>query len=291
MGQEFEHLNIKIGTCALCDSDNIELQLSHIIPKFVYDWLKETSITPFIRDIKNVNIRHQDGDKQYLLCNVCEKKLAVYENELASYFFKKIANYRTQKKEIQITEKMRMAVLSILWRALLTSKDQENDRIDEDNNEYETFLINAKKQLNDNKCEYTLFFAPIYGEPPHYGLPVSMTYGLDRSIGAQDIRFFDNPHRFIALFKLPFVYFFILEGEWCASELKKSTEFNAELIKMNEINYIPDVLKDIIKMSHEQFLQSVKDMNEETKQVIMRSVSEKKGNTGSDKSLKRSGWD
>ncbi|EEG87759.1 hypothetical protein PROPEN_00060 [Proteus penneri ATCC 35198] len=60
---------------------------------------------------------------------------------------------------------------------------------------------------------------------------------------------------------------------------------------MNEINYIPDVLKDIIKMSHEQFLQSVKDMNEETKQVIMRSVSEKKGNTGSDKSLKRSGWD
>ncbi len=117
-----------------------------------------------------------------------------------------------------------MAVLSILWRALLTSKDQENDRIDEDNNEYETFLINAKKQLNDNKCEYTLFFAPIYGEPPHYGLPVSMTYGLDRSIGAQDIRFFDNPHRFIALFKLPFVYFFILEGEWCASELKKNQQ-------------------------------------------------------------------
>ncbi|EEG87761.1 hypothetical protein PROPEN_00062 [Proteus penneri ATCC 35198] len=99
MGQEFEHLNIKIGTCALCDSDNIELQLSHIIPKFVYDWLKETSITPFIRDIKNVNIRHQDGDKQYLLCNVCEKKLAVYENELASYFLKRLQTIGLKKKK------------------------------------------------------------------------------------------------------------------------------------------------------------------------------------------------
>lgn len=290
MKQYCEKLDVRIGTCALCDSKNTGLQLSHTIPKFAYDWIKETSMTPYIRELSDVNTRHQDGYKQYLLCDICERKLAVYEKELANFFFKKIANYRRQKQQIQITEKMRLAVLSILWRALLTTKDQDNDRTDEDNYEYNKFLNRSKNQLNNNKCEYTLFFAPIYGEPPYYGLPIDMTYGMERSIGSQDIRFFDNPHRYIALFKLPFMYFYVLEGGWCNEELKKSAKFDVALTKMDEIKDIPDVLKQIIMKEHQQFLRSTREITEESKQAISKSIGEKNGSTGSEKSLKRSGW-
>ncbi|MEX9957889.1 hypothetical protein AB7W87_15245 [Providencia alcalifaciens] len=286
-----DKIETKIGICALCGSENVVLRLSHSIPKFAYDWIKDTSSSPFLREINDVNTRHQDGPKQYLLCDVCEGRLSDYEDVLAVNVFKRIANYRKQAQKLQINEDMRIAVLSIFWRALLTTKDNDNNRIDEDNKALDDFLLNAKKQINENRCDYTLYFAPIYGEPPHYGLSIDMTYGLDRSVGGQDMRFFDDPHRYISLFKLPFMYFFIMGGEWDDSELNRATKFESGLIEIESIKLIPRVLVDIIKKNHEEFLKSIELMNEESKLAIVKSMSKKKGITGSDKSLKRTGWD
>lgn len=58
------------GVCLLCKRER-ELQLSHIIPNFVYNWLKDTSPS-FIRSSQNPNQRIQDGPKYYLLCAECE---------------------------------------------------------------------------------------------------------------------------------------------------------------------------------------------------------------------------
>lgn len=35
-----------IGTCGLCDQENVVLKESHSIPKFAYAWVKESSRTP-----------------------------------------------------------------------------------------------------------------------------------------------------------------------------------------------------------------------------------------------------
>lgn len=53
----------RVGTCTLCDQENTSLKESHSIPKFVYQWIKDTSPTPYFRSSDNVNIRVQDGPK------------------------------------------------------------------------------------------------------------------------------------------------------------------------------------------------------------------------------------
>nr|WP_315406617.1 hypothetical protein [uncultured Pseudomonas sp.] len=135
------------GQCALCDEEDVVLRESHSIPKFVCQWLKDTAKTPYMRSSLDVNVRHQDGPKEYLLCGPCELKLAVLEKELAENFFRKIANYRKQKSVVTITESMRVAVLSIFWRALLTTKKLKNERTTEDDIKLDAFLAKAKADI------------------------------------------------------------------------------------------------------------------------------------------------
>jgi len=54
-----------IGICALCDREQVALKESHSIPRFVYQWLKDTSATPYLRCSDNVNAREQDGHKEH----------------------------------------------------------------------------------------------------------------------------------------------------------------------------------------------------------------------------------
>lgn len=72
--------------CRLCGQIK-ELQLSHIIPSFVFKWLKETSVTGRIRLGETPNKRVQDGHKMYLLCRACEQRFSNWENIFAKEMF------------------------------------------------------------------------------------------------------------------------------------------------------------------------------------------------------------
>ena len=74
------------GTCKLCEADG-ELRESHILPSFVYRWLKSSSGTGFIRFGENPNLRSQDGFKTYLLCGECEGLFNSWETEFANKIF------------------------------------------------------------------------------------------------------------------------------------------------------------------------------------------------------------
>jgi len=74
------------GICRLCGK-NTTLRESHIIPSFVYKWLKETSGTGFIRFGHAPNLRTQDGIKSYLLCDNCEGLFNSWETEFANNIF------------------------------------------------------------------------------------------------------------------------------------------------------------------------------------------------------------
>ena len=54
--------NKKISECALCLKEKT-LCDSHIIPSFVYKWLKDTSATGYLRNGNSPNLRQQDGLK------------------------------------------------------------------------------------------------------------------------------------------------------------------------------------------------------------------------------------
>ncbi|WP_409498014.1 hypothetical protein [Pseudomonas fragi] len=279
-----------LGDCALCDAKNVLLKESHSIPKFAYDWLKKTSPTKFLRDTRDVNVRHQDGPKKHLLCGDCEGKLAVWEKKLAEGLFRKIANYQKQDSTVVIGEETRLAVISVFWRALLTGRDEDSGWTAEDKAAIDSFLESTKKDVLGGRCNTTIYFAPFCGEPPFYGLPIEYTYGLDRGIGAQNIKFFDDPHRYFAVFKLPFMYFYILSPGWPDEELRKATKLEVGELDVSKIQDVPDILKRYIERIYEGFLESKAKMDEVNKQQIRRDVERNAGKvTGSDKSLRRSG--
>jgi len=74
------------GHCRLCRQE-AELVESHIVPSFVYRWLKESSVTGHFRFGETVNRRVQDGIKTHLLCCDCERLFGAWENAFAREIF------------------------------------------------------------------------------------------------------------------------------------------------------------------------------------------------------------
>lgn len=105
-----------IGQCRLCNETQ-ELQHSHIIPKFVTDWLKESSATGYIRSSKAVNLRQQDGEKEYWLCKECEGRLNKWETPTATHIFHPCN--RRDPRPFQYGSWLLKFAVSISWRSML----------------------------------------------------------------------------------------------------------------------------------------------------------------------------
>lgn len=72
--------------CALCLSDS-PLRESHLVPAFVYAWLKESS-PGLLRTADTPNRRVQDGFTASLLCDACEGLFATWEKAFAEQVFR-----------------------------------------------------------------------------------------------------------------------------------------------------------------------------------------------------------
>ena len=104
-----------MGICALCEKEK-ELCGSHFIPKFVFDWIKKTSATGYLRQAININKRLQDGAKEKFLCTECENKFSKYEKYFADNFF---YPYLDKKKtSFTYDENLQKFIVSISWRLL-----------------------------------------------------------------------------------------------------------------------------------------------------------------------------
>jgi hypothetical protein len=74
------------GACLLCRRDG-DLQLSHVLPGFVFRWLRESSAGAFLRSGTAPNRRVQDGEKRYWLCAECEQLFGGWEKSFAERLF------------------------------------------------------------------------------------------------------------------------------------------------------------------------------------------------------------
>ncbi len=72
--------------CALCAA-RTALRESHIIPAFVFRYLKDTSITGAMRSSDTPNLRSQDGWKPRMLCGGCEQRFGTWEKQAAERLF------------------------------------------------------------------------------------------------------------------------------------------------------------------------------------------------------------
>ncbi len=106
---------VPVDACALCQSSQ-PLRESHIIPRFVFDWLVESSATGYMRSGPAPNLRVQDGVKQHLLCDKCESLLSVWENEAARSLFRPY--HRDTSAVIAYGSWLAKFCASVCWRVL-----------------------------------------------------------------------------------------------------------------------------------------------------------------------------
>jgi hypothetical protein len=65
---------------------------SHVIPAFVYRWLKETSATGYLRTAIKPNVRVQDGPRRYWFCRRCEDTMGRHERAFSDSLFPSIVS-------------------------------------------------------------------------------------------------------------------------------------------------------------------------------------------------------
>lgn len=106
--------------CSLCKSED-EIKLSHIIPRFVFEWIIET--TPgYLRNAANPNLRIQDGIKSELLCEDCEQRLSKWEKAFAERVFKPLHESHGKASIYPYDEWALKFAVSVSWRALIHNK-------------------------------------------------------------------------------------------------------------------------------------------------------------------------
>ncbi|MBB1602912.1 hypothetical protein [Variovorax sp. UMC13] len=75
-----------MGLCKLC-GNTADLQLSHIIPAFVFKWQRASSGNRHLRSSDEPNARVQDGIKKHWLCSDCEELFSRSERAFATHVF------------------------------------------------------------------------------------------------------------------------------------------------------------------------------------------------------------
>jgi hypothetical protein len=198
------------GICKLYGA-NTTLKESHIVPKSIYKWLKDTSATPYMRNLTNPNIRSQDGVKMYLLCENCEQRFSIYEK-----WFKEKIFLPANEIEVEVykpltfdyDERLFYFINSVWWRAIhFFSKDEELqkskywDLIWSCEEELREFLLTYKYPLNFDRM-YLLPMGYVMHAPPELK---RLNAFLTRSI--RPFIMFDDEACYFSL-KLPCLWFF-----------------------------------------------------------------------------------
>jgi hypothetical protein len=101
--------------CLICQ-DKADLQLSHVLPAFVFRWLKESSGGGHLRLGMEPNKRVQDGLKRYWLCNSCEGKLNTSETAFASKIF--YPYLKKSGEQFRYSNWLMHFCVSLSWRVL-----------------------------------------------------------------------------------------------------------------------------------------------------------------------------
>lgn len=105
--------NQKLSKCILCQNRRTLVQ-SHIIPKFVAKWLKDTSATGYLRQGVSPNVRKQDFPKIELLCHECEGRFSFWEKQFSEKVL--IPYHNSGKKEFKYNDWLLRFAVSLAWR-------------------------------------------------------------------------------------------------------------------------------------------------------------------------------
>jgi hypothetical protein len=157
-----------IGQCRLC-GQKAQLLQSHLVPKFVFDYIKETSATGKLRQAVNANVRRQDGIKEHLYCQNCEILFSKLERHFAMNFFHPYI--RDEQSSFTYDEQLKKFIISLCWRIL----DKDLDLYSEEKNPLAEYAQKAHAEWR----EYLLGNADSIRQESHMFLTSEMSSAPD----------------------------------------------------------------------------------------------------------------
>jgi hypothetical protein len=180
------------SVCELCQK-SADLQLSHVLPAFLFRWLKKSGP---IRYAGAPNRRVQDGHKSEWLCRECEALFNLFETPFANQIFHPLDNDDTLR--IRYGEWMLKFCVSVSWRSLLYMRkgspifphfsEQQNARADEALRVWGEFLLGERAHPGRFE-QHVLAFSPIEDAggadlPPNINRYLIRTIDIDAGASA-----------------------------------------------------------------------------------------------------------
>jgi hypothetical protein len=108
------------GLCKLCGQQK-ELRYSHIVPAFAVRWLKQTSLTGYLKTFKS-KVRVQETKRVYLLCADCEQILGRDEKIFCEKIF--IPYHEKNQQQFEYGSWLRRFIVGLHWKVLVTKEEK-----------------------------------------------------------------------------------------------------------------------------------------------------------------------
>src|SRR5258705_13464346 len=116
MGKMSRKASAHTGSCRMCSKTAV-LEQGHVVPSFVFQWLKKTSAVPYMRTGKSPNLRVQDGWKQRWFCRACEGQIGRCEKAFAEELFSLVV--AEKPAPYPHGPSLSRFVASVAWRTLM----------------------------------------------------------------------------------------------------------------------------------------------------------------------------
>lgn len=166
------------------------IRQSHIIPKFVGEWIKRESGTGRLLGTDRDIDRRQDLHKMRLLCDCCEERFSKYETYFASKIF---YPFYSDLRSFEYDSNLELFATSLCWRALqnlyckIKPKTQHRHLfplIDDAERCWRDFLL-GESQTNPYETHMIFLGSedvdPLYGHNWYKSSTVDMTLGMSAS--------------------------------------------------------------------------------------------------------------
>ena len=162
------------AACYLCGLTG-PLCRSHIIPKFVRDWLREGNITGRMRGMDVPNRLTEDLPWRYLLCERCEGLFSQDEAEICGALFRPL--HDRQCYAVRYGPAFARFAVSVTWRTLVQLRREGHlgnlaeipERLDETERTWREFLLGLRLSRAPHDVHILPLDVPTSGDVSDFG--------------------------------------------------------------------------------------------------------------------------
>lgn len=165
------------GICKLCGQKK-ELRYSHIVPAFAVRWLKQTSLTGYLKTFKS-KVRVQETKRVYLLCADCEQILGRDEKTFCEKIF--IPYHEKNQQQFKYGPWLRRFIVALHWKVLVTREEKYPPKTEaifaKAESDWQQFLLG--QSASPGNAEFHLFLSDVVQDATG-DLPKKINWYLSR---------------------------------------------------------------------------------------------------------------